>query len=146
MNKSKKEIIFERIEQDKSLKEDVEFKERINKIFGVFGEDGAITAIVTEYTDTAKLEQGYTNLRWRVYIILSSISFAIAGYVLSTVNSLDIPIRVITLFFAWFIHLFATFYYWWMHKLAHTLEANRIQIPLDCLRRNDFISYRHHLC
>ena len=84
----------------KHLKEKTEFREQINKLFELFGEDDALDAIVTEYNETAKLEQAYTNLRWRVYIILSSISFAIAGYVLSTINSMHTDIKIIA-FLCW---------------------------------------------
>jgi len=128
MDKGKKDIIFERIEQDKNLKDDIELKERIKKIFETFGEDDAPKAIEREYIETTRLEQGYTNLRWSVYTILSSLSFAISGYVLSTLNSLHITVRIITLFFAWFIHFFATFFYWWMHKLTHSFRDCLIQL------------------
>jgi len=91
-------------------------------MFDTFGEDDTMRAIETEYANTARLEQEYTNLRWRTYTTLSVISFAIAGYVLSTVNALLMPGKTMTLFFAWFIHFFATFHYWWMHKLTHSLR------------------------
>ncbi|MEW6102881.1 MAG: hypothetical protein AB1630_03535, partial [bacterium] len=110
------------IEQDENLKNNVEFKEKIEKIFKVFGEDEAIGAIEREYIETTKLEQEYTNLRWGTYTTLCAISFAIAGYVLSTLNSLHIIVKIITLFFAWFVHFFATFFYWWMHKISHSLR------------------------
>lgn len=128
MNQNKKDIIFERIDQDENLKNNIEFKERITKIFELFGKDEAPRAIEREYTETTKLEQKYTNLRWRVYTILSGISFGIAGYVLSTLNSLHLEVRIITLFFAWFIHFFATFFYWWMHKLTHSFRDYLKQI------------------
>ncbi|MBU3933157.1 MAG: hypothetical protein KKH11_00620, partial [Candidatus Omnitrophica bacterium] len=63
-----------------------------------------------------------TNLRWTVYTTLTTVSFAIAGYVLSTLNSLDISVRITALFFAWFIQFFATFFYWWFHDLGHRLR------------------------
>lgn len=122
MERSKRDIIFEQIEQNKDLKDNIEFKERIMKIFEVFGEDEALKSIEREYTETTRLEQDYTSLRWRVYTTLSGISFAIAGYVLSTLNPLHTTAKAITLFFAWFIHFFATFFYWWMHKLTHSFR------------------------
>ena len=128
MDKSKKEIIIERIQQDNRLSEDSKFKKNINTIFEIFGEERGVDAIITEYKQTSEFEQKHTEIRWKVYTILSSISFGISGYVLSTVNSLDIPIRAAALFFAWFIHLFATIYYWWMHSLAHVLRNYLEQI------------------
>ena len=119
---SKKDIVLKRIEEDESLKRDVEFSERITKIFELFGEEEGVRTLHVEHRETANLEQHYTRLRWTVFTTLTAVSFAIAGYVLSTLNSLDLPIRITALFFAWFIQFFATFFYWWMHSLAHHLR------------------------
>lgn len=124
----KKDIIFERIEQDKSLKKDIEFCKRISKIFELFGEDEGLKALNNEYKETGNFEQQYTTLRWTVYIALTTASFAISGYVLSTLNSLDIPVRIIALFFSWFIQFFATFFYWWFHNLGHNLRRYMQQL------------------
>lgn len=119
---SKKDVVLERMEQDESLKHDIKFLERITKIFELFGDEEGVKILHAEHRETANLEQHYTRLRWTVFTALTSISFAIAGYTLSTLNTLDIPVRIVALFFAWFIQFFATFFYWWMHSLVHHLR------------------------
>ena len=118
----KKDIILKRIEQDKSLEKDMEFREKIDKIFELFGEEEGLKVLRNEYKETGNFEQQYANLRWTVYVALTTVSFAIAGYVFSTLNCLDIPVRIIALFLAWSIHFFATFFYWWFHSIGHRLR------------------------
>ncbi|HEC65236.1 MAG TPA: hypothetical protein ENI23_08080 [bacterium] len=119
---TKKDVVLKRIEQDESLKHDIKFSERIAKIFELFGEEEGVKTLHVEHRETAKLEQHYTELRWTVFTTLTAISFAIAGYTLSTLNTLHLPTRIVALFFAWFVQFFATFFYWWMHGLTHHLR------------------------
>lgn len=120
---SKKQIVLKRIEQDQSLKQDVELSERISKIFELFGDEEGVRVLHTEHRETAKFEQHYTEIRWRVFTTLTTLSFGLAGYIISTLNTLDHPARMAALFFAWFVQFLATFFYWWMHDLGHHLRG-----------------------
>jgi len=111
--------VLERVRNDPELAGDAAFVERIAKLRDNFGVDGVCPAVEREYRDVATYEQEVTRLRWSVYVTLSSISFAIAGYTLSNLNGLHRGVRIAALCFAWFIHFFASFFYWWMHGITH---------------------------
>ncbi len=107
-----------------------EFFENIEKVFEIFGINEGLKVLLNEYNQTAQFEQEYTKLRWTVYTTLTTVSFAIAGFVLSTLNSMDVVVKTSTLFFAWAIQFVATFFYWWMHKLTHRFRDYLVQFEL----------------
>lgn len=103
-----------------------EFEELLEKKYPNPKERMSILQI--EYQNATEFEMHYTNLRWTVYTTLTTLSLAIVGYVLSTINSMHNNIRVGTLFFAWFIQFFATFFYLWFHKIGHNLREYLINL------------------
>lgn len=107
-----------------------EVYDKIQKIIKIFGEQQGCMVLLDEYNQTAQFEQEYTRLRWTVYTALTTVSFAITGFALSTLNSMDHIIKAITFFFAWMIQVVATFFYWWMHKVSHRIRDYLEQLEL----------------
>ena len=120
--------VLERVKSDPELAGDSAFVERITKLRDNFGTDGVCPATEREYRDVATYEQEITRLRWSVYVTLSSISFAIAGYTLSNLNDLHRGVRIASLCFAWFVHFFGSFFYWWMHGVTHRQRKYLIKL------------------